>query len=140
MIAKRLRWKVGDRVAVYNWTRKVGTIAEMCNESVYVRFSIDSGTWFHPKQLRRLKPKPPQAERATEFWIYEGSIAGIMYEYGPVQILWANSKKLKVTHVREVLPGSVVVTRESLKKIWPAQLEYWFENICEKLSVPEVKS
>lgn len=55
-----MKFKVGDRVAVYGPERDVGTISEV-NGRGFVRMDPDDNNfdtnWFHPKQCRRLVKK-----------------------------------------------------------------------------------
>lgn len=70
------KFKVGDRIAVYDATevgghRSTGTVKRV-SERGFIYFTPDvpseNNSWLvHPKQCRRLKPKA----KAREFWIRE---------------------------------------------------------------------
>lgn len=70
---KKNKFKVGDRVAVYETgRRKTGIIKEVDEsviaQSIFVNLDEDpdecSGIWFHPKQCRRLRFREKR-----RFWI-----------------------------------------------------------------------
>ena len=79
------KFKVGDRVAIYcDSGRATGTVTgagpDDCDGYNIVKVKNDfynDEFIYHPKQLRKLKPKPKQPEAPEEVWVnwyhgYEG--------------------------------------------------------------------
>jgi hypothetical protein len=65
-------FKPGDRVAAYhNGNRILGKIVQV---GVYGALKINSDDdiysfWAHPKQLRKLKPKPRKVKKSRQVWV-----------------------------------------------------------------------
>lgn len=132
------KFAVGDRVSCYG-NPECGTFYGPTIEGDYgtvvdldpvgwVGVNLDSNYGkdkfhFHPKQLRRLKPKPKAEVKVPREWkmlyqprdpqgIVSIHICREWYVEGPLP------EPLKTFSVREVIPGSVSVTREQLAKAW----------------------
>jgi hypothetical protein len=64
VVMSRTKFKVGDRVAVYdNGNRDIGTVSFI--DSISGRVTVigddsDQTFWFHPKQCRKLRAKKPK--------------------------------------------------------------------------------
>lgn len=69
------KFKVGDRVAIYNGTRRVDKVQFITLTGGIVTFEGPSGMAYHPKQCRRLKPK-----KRREIWVKK-PIPGGNYKY-----------------------------------------------------------
>lgn len=148
MTAKR--FEVGDRVALYvDCARLTGVLSMATNKGCNVKTDCGRNYPAHPKQLRRLKPKPPQAEKAREWWIEKSeSYDGKVYDTDPRTWKAHGRTRLDlIKHVREVIPGEVSVSREKLAKAWDnSRCEILgakmmdFDLFCKALGLPEVKS
>lgn len=76
---------------------------------------------FHVCQLVRLNPPKPKPEKkeARRVWTTERSMSDI--DKGRMSLFWNHQPALNdEVEFREVLPGEVVVTRETLAKAWNA--------------------
>lgn len=135
------KFSVGDRVAVYEvnrWGREVMRITEFSSDGEIVYLS---GSWgnvaVHPKQLRRLKAKAkPVRKPPQEIWL----------RFTDKGIIEGNKHTLYSVKFREVLPGEVFVTRESLAKAWDeiesigsnaAAYRHMFSVLSEALGLEE---
>lgn len=101
-------FKVGDRVAVYDLSRQVGTVESVKYESTnkagekfpMVGIRVSGGTKYaHPKQCRRLKPK----RVAREFWIIPTAISSASLSH-PVVLSFRPDNAGSYVHVIEKLP------------------------------------
>lgn len=140
------KFKPGDRVAVYDylreWMGEPGTVIEIDEEGVCVSVGdVKRDIWLHPKQLRPLvskKRQPPASpEKVAREWFGEWERRdGIGVYFVPE----AMSKVALGTFMtlREVLPGQVVVTRESLAKAYCNGREYIsLDELCKSLGLEE---
>ena len=64
------------------------------------------------KHFSTLEPKKEEPKKAQEFWISPYDIKRMI---GPYIFEWPVDECI---HVREILPGEIVVTREQLAKVW----------------------
>ncbi|CAM6004916.1 unnamed protein product [Sphagnum balticum] len=117
------KFKVGDRVAFYdNGCRYTNTIREIDGQCTEQSILIGD-SWYHPKQLRRLKPravKPPAQAKAREWELSLGTNAPNVLAHGPIL------KSGERVHVIEKLPNAVQVTREELEKAWDEHVAKYF--------------
>lgn len=144
MTANKFKWKVGDRVAVYNdAARETGKIRQIFKASIDV--TLGSGCFgnYHPKQLRRLKPRPKEPAGAREFWILDGPEKGTYPTCYRSEPIWGGKTDPTVVHVIEKLPNTVTVSREDLAKAWdiqgntPHEISILFEGVCKALGLKE---
>lgn len=108
-------FKVGDRVAVYD--KDIIRRGEIISVGMLCEVLCGDCSWlFHPKQLRRLKPKPKSENKvAREFWVHP------QYDKKTLTFEALANKPVHgdfYIHVTELPPGSAVVTREELAKAW----------------------
>lgn len=97
------KFKVGDRVALYNPSgRSVGIVTDI--DTSEERVKVDVGTtvaywWAHYKQCRKLKPKAP----LREYWIniYPGG-PGYTYSTEEDAHRYAETGRIECLLVREV--------------------------------------
>lgn len=122
------KFAVGDRVRIYGCSTQsmtnTGTITEWIHGVPMVKHDMSSiSQTYHPKQLRRLKPKPKAEVKVPREWkmlyqprdpqgIVSIHICREWYVEGPLP------EPLKTFSVREVIPGSASVTRQQLAKAW----------------------
>lgn len=162
-------FKVGDRVSVEGhliqrsawkatlysrFKAKVIRGPSQHTPSIYVEFDLPHGNSkgpyeVFPSQCRRLKPKPVKKE-ARRVWTTERSMSDI--DKGRMSLFWNHQPALNdEVEFREVLPGDVVVTRETLAKAWDkhvafgdlnvneAARSFVFKSLAKALGLPEVK-
>ena len=131
-------FEIGDRVRVYgDWPNVpihlafTGEVIEANKGQAakypgFIEVKVDGhpglSIMVHPKQCRRLRPKPkPEKKEARRVWTTERSMSDI--DKGRMSLFWNHQPALNdEVEFREVLPGEVVVTRETLAK---AIQEYW---------------
>jgi len=126
-------FKSGDRVAFYEgnmseaWRRRTGTVVEDpdCPDLVLIKNDKDSVHFYmHPKQCRRLRPRPrPQKERVEGYigrWPEEGFNFSAFHSK-PSFVTDLNLVPIKLAELRE---GEAIVSREALEKaFWAAKKE-----------------
>lgn len=147
-------FKVGDRVRVYghkgdgDWMPLTGTVEDPsgdqadCGMNLAIKLKDGSTLYAHPKQCRRLKPKPKaEKKEARRVWFMCDAFCG--------DVKRATAYLEKQPHsftreFREVLPGEVVVDRGKVAKAWDEFVEPTcrtgsFTCFCEALGLPEGK-
>lgn len=141
-MAKR-EFKVGEKVRIYghksaDWMPIVGTVTTAERGGITddgMNLAVDCGVrgifFAHPKQCRRIKPKPepvpenkPEARRV---WLYDGGVRELDTDKSTASTF---AKKVMATRYkpendkylefREVLPGEVVVTQKDMADAWIA--------------------
>jgi hypothetical protein len=173
--------KVGDRVRILdvdrsmNPSREVTDTGEVTDVNTVspgaVRVKCDtwkndfmSGSWFHARQLKRLKPKPkppPQKRegRIKSVWLFDGC-AGSEGEsvrdlpdngpgpYSPTSVAAFRNrpKNALYSHFVRLEHGQIIVDREGLAKAWDkwksrsyASADESFNSICRALGLPDAK-
>lgn len=159
------KFAVGDRVAVYEYVHEYGeNHPGHAKRSIWKINAFKGGlvfcakedslnlSWFHIKQLRRLKSKPKAESKPprewTGIWQYDdGGFVGFFPECKETERSEiANQGKMTLT---ELPPRSAVVTRESLAAKWDiiakaeslasADNSYAFNAFCKALNLPSPK-
>ncbi len=132
------KFSISDRVAVYSPYRKLGTLVK--KEGIFCYVQLDRGDYsrmYHPKQLRKLKPKVKSPAKAPREWDLIKQ-----HDFRDVAIGPPRPNDNKPIRVTELPPGSVVVTREDLGKAWDTFMypthsgSFSFQSLCKALNLP----
>lgn len=108
--------QVGERVRVYDTYVQVGEI-DAINTSGNIRIKSGSA-WYHPKQCRRLKPRPKPQERVrAERWVVTRT-DGLRIGYPSKSQADGDTLGMACRHFVELRPAEVVVSRDDLAKAW----------------------
>lgn len=137
------KFKIGDRVRELG-TEDKGTVVTVDDEWVMVEFDRDLNCCNTKSELLiRLKPKKKVKGREIYVGFLENGMTEVFNNYP------AKSAVGDFAIMREVLPGEVFVSRESLAKAWDSKVSGYnvanadksvrFKDFCKALGLPEEK-
>lgn len=90
---------------------------------------------FHPKQLRRLKPRTPK--KPVKVSLPDKTYSKVDEKLRTVLIL-VNQVRWDLSNMPEKIPGTVTITREDVAKAYSGGKSYLrIEEICKALGFPE---
>lgn len=94
-------FKVGDRVACYDFERKLGVVTEVFPEGIAVSTDIDANSFYHRKQCRHLKPK----KEKRRIWVNEYEDGFGIASYSSATSAKKNSLRTALRCIRFVEEG-----------------------------------
>ncbi len=115
-------FEVGDRVRVYGrewgpgaFNGITGPVTKISNDGLLTVSTRDMIYVCHPKQCRRLKPKPKvQAKGARKVWV--GYTTAIGIDEFPDEVFAINPCNRRAYPFIEILPGQIITSETGLAK------------------------